>query len=327
MSAAPATRQQFQRWLARNPPRVVPVGMSRPPCPAVGSLPATLLLVFGLIADALAAAPTPWSRVRTPTDGPARSIGGYSAGCVSGALPLPLRDPAWDFLRPGRHRNFGHPELLDFIGTLARRVIENKLGRLRVGDLGQPRGGPAPNGHASHQSGLDVDLAYALGPRRDGPALQPMVDRAHMVPTGAFGEPQVTLLRFAAEDPRVARIFVNPVLKRALCDAPGEDRAWRARIRPWWGHDEHFHVRLSCPPDSPECLNQPVVGPDEGCGAELAWWFADHSAEDRKKAAEAYGKRVGARPALPEACDALLPPRPAQGASKARARDRRSKTR
>ena len=225
---------------------------------------------------------------------------------------MAAHDSAWDLLRPGRHRNFGHPELLDFIQALAGRVVEEKLGRLRVGDLGQPRGGPAPSGHASHQSGLDVDLAYALTPRGRGPLLQTMVERSRHEPADAFGESQLRLLKLAAEDPRVARIFVNPVLKRALCEGPGDDRAWRARIRPWWGHNEHFHVRLTCPLDSPECQNQPPPGDGEGCQS-IGWWFEDDSAEDRKRAAADYGKRVGARPALPLSCDALLPAEPTLG--------------
>ena len=34
-----------------------------------------------------------------------------------------------------------------------------------VGDMAQPRGGPLPFGHASHQTGLDVDIWFTLTPR------------------------------------------------------------------------------------------------------------------------------------------------------------------
>lgn len=272
----------------------------------------TLLLVLcaGWPAAALAGRRTPWAAQKTPAPGPAQALGGYSAGCVVGAEALPMDTPELDVLRPGRRRHFGHPSLLDFVRDLGAAVQRENLGRLRVGDLGQPRGGPAPSGHASHQIGLDVDLAFALGRRTAQDPLQvPMVDRAAGKPAPAFGAAQRRLLQLAAEDPRVARIFVNPVLKRALCEdaEPGRDRAWRARVRPWWGHDEHLHVRLACPPDSPLCLDQPPVGPDEGC-AELDWWFGAREATDRQKAAADYGKRVSGVPTLPAECDALLPP-------------------
>ena len=52
------------------------------------------------------------------------------------------------------------------------------------------------------------------------------------------------LIRTAAEDPDVERIFVNAAIKKALCREAGSDRAWLAKVRPWWGHDYHFHVRI-----------------------------------------------------------------------------------
>jgi len=29
-----------------------------------------------------------------------------------------------------------------------------------------------------------------------------------------------------------------------LCDQAGRDRGWLAKVRPWWGHYYHFHVRM-----------------------------------------------------------------------------------
>lgn len=49
------------------------------------------------------------------------------------------------------------------------------------------------------------------------------------------------------------------------------------KIQPWWGHDEHFHVRLKCPADgsSPNCRPKPEFT-EIGCDTpELAWWFSD----------------------------------------------------
>src|ERR1019366_5630748 len=53
----------------------------------------------------------------------------------------------------------------------------------------------------------------------------------------------------------------------------GPGRAWMAKIRPWWGHNYYFHVRLSCPSGSPQCRGQAPPPPGDGCGKELDWWF------------------------------------------------------
>ena len=48
-------------------------------------------------------------------------------------------------------------------------------------------------------------------------------------------------------DARVNRIFVTPPVKLQMCADAGRDRAWLRKIRPWWNHHDHFHVRLNCP--------------------------------------------------------------------------------
>jgi penicillin-insensitive murein DD-endopeptidase len=68
----------------------------------------------------------------------------------------------------------------------------------------------------------------------------------------------VALIKTAAEDPQVNRIFVNTAIKKALCRDDGNDRAWLRKVQPCLGHDWHFHVRLKCPPDSSECETQPA---------------------------------------------------------------------
>jgi penicillin-insensitive murein endopeptidase len=84
------------------------------------------------------------------------------------------------------------------------------------------------------------------------------------------------LIRAASEDPDVERIFVNAAIKKALCREAGRDRGWLAKVRPWWGHDYHFHVRISCPADSPQCEPQPPPeAVDDGCGHELDHWFSE----------------------------------------------------
>jgi penicillin-insensitive murein endopeptidase len=71
-------------------------------------------------------------------------------------------------------------------------------------------------------------------------------------------------------------VFVNAAIKKALCRDPDSDRGWLHKMRPYWGHDYHFHVRLSCPAGSPACKPQDPVPPGgDGCGKDLDWWFRD----------------------------------------------------
>jgi penicillin-insensitive murein endopeptidase len=126
---------------------------------------------------------------------------------------------------------------------------------------------------------------------------------ASAIDPARFGQHQVQLLRLAASDPLVDRIFVHPAIKQALCQGVGGagsgDRSWLRRIRPWYGHDEHFHVRLACPADSPLCVQQAPVPAGEGCDqASFDWWSAELS---RPK--EPLPPRVP--PPLPAACRAL----------------------
>ena len=88
------------------------------------------------------------------------------------------------------------------------------------------------------------------------------------------------MIRRAALDPRVERIFAAPGIKKKLCETAGGDRSWLRKVRPYYGHNEHIHVRLSCPAGTP-CRDQAAPPPGDGCGADLDYWF---SAEPYKKA-------------------------------------------
>ncbi|MGA6962480.1 MAG: penicillin-insensitive murein endopeptidase, partial [Xanthobacteraceae bacterium] len=67
---------------------------------------------------------------------------------------------------------------------------------------------------------------------------------------------------------------VNPAIKKALRRGAGRDRAWLSKVRPWYGHDYQFHVRIVCPADSPNCTSEsPIVTGDGRSGRELDRWF------------------------------------------------------
>jgi penicillin-insensitive murein endopeptidase len=212
----------------------------------------------------------------------ARSIGGYAKGCVAGAKALPVDGGTWQVMRLSRNRNWGHPRLIDFLERIARRVPEiNGWPGLLVGDISQPRGGPMLTGHASHQVGLDADVWLTPMPDRRLTRLE----REEMSATNvvrmdwrdvdaAVWTPQHTaLIRAVAKERGVARLFVNPAIKVALCREAGEDRGWLRKVRPMFGHNYHFHIRLACPGDDAGCGDQDPPPAGDGCGTDLAAWF------------------------------------------------------
>jgi penicillin-insensitive murein endopeptidase len=91
-----------------------------------------------------------------------------------------------------------------------------------------------------------------------------------------WSEAQAGIIRAAAEEPQVTLIFVNAAIKKALCEKHAGE-PWMTKVRPWWGHNYHFHVRLRCPEGSNACENQNVPLHGDGCDKSLAWWFSDEA--------------------------------------------------
>jgi penicillin-insensitive murein endopeptidase len=256
----------------------------------------------------------PWHEVSSPSDGAPSSIGDYSSGCVRGARALDLDGEGYQVVHTERRRYFGHPELVDFVRKLGQQAHAKGLSAILVGDLGQPRGGPAPSGHASHQTGLDVDIWFASPPKTTGPLSQE--EREHMKAhsvldphTQSIAKSDLSrvteLLKLTVADARVERVFVNPIIKRTLCTKGPTDRAWLAKLRPWYGHDDHFHVRLACPADSHDCAAQAPAPAGDGCD-QIDWWFSEEARADRDKGKKAYQSKVARKPQLPEQCAVVL---------------------
>lgn len=218
----------------------------------------------------------------TPASMQARAIGSYARGCLAGAVAMPVDGPSWQVMRQARNRNWGHPVLIDYLERLSRDVprITGWPGLL-IGDISQARGGPMLTGHASHQIGLDADLWLTPMPRakldRDERENMPAVNMARSdwrdVDPKNWTPAHGKLIRAAASDPRVERVFVNPALKVALCRESGADRAWLGKVRPIWGHNYHFHIRMSCPAGMESCSGQEPPNFGDGCGEELSGWI------------------------------------------------------
>jgi penicillin-insensitive murein endopeptidase len=213
----------------------------------------------------------------------ARSIGFYAKGCLAGAVAMPINGKTWQVMRLSRNRNWGHPDLVAYLEQLSQRAPKLGWRGLLVGDISQARGGPMLTGHASHQVGLDADIWLTPMPARELTRLEREEMSATMVVAKSRKDvdPQIwtpahaAIIKAAAEDPKVERIFVNAAIKKALCRSTDTDRTWLRKVRPMWGHDYHFHIRMSCPAGSTDCRAQDAVPPGDGCGKELDWWFRD----------------------------------------------------
>lgn len=223
-----------------------------------------------------------FGRKLKPTAQAPQAIGFYAKGCLAGGAELPVNGSAWQVMRLSRNRNWGHPELVALVEKLAMKA-HRAAGwpGLLIGDMAQPRGGPMITGHASHQIGLDADIWLTPMPNRmlsrnerEEMSAVDMVraDRLDIDPR-VWTPRHLDVIRAAALEPRVERIFVNAAIKKALCREAGNDRAWLHKVRPYWGHDYHMHIRIRCPAGSTDCEKQPPAGSGDGCGHELDWWF------------------------------------------------------
>lgn len=207
------------------------------------------------------------------------AYGSYSRGCVAGAVQLPESGPTWQAMRLSRNRNWGHPETIDFIQKLSAFAARQPgWSGLYVGDISQPRGGPMLSGHRSHQIGLDADIwmlpasrlnltrnqrenISSISLRRaEGAFVNQNWSRAHH-----------EIIRAAAKDKRVARIFVFPGAKVQMCNDEKGNRRYLRKIRPWYGHHYHFHVRLACPRGARGCVDQDPPPKGDGCAEAQQW--------------------------------------------------------
>jgi penicillin-insensitive murein endopeptidase len=220
----------------------------------------------------------------------ARAIGGYAKGCLAGGRSLAIDGPEWQAMRLSRNRNWGHPKLVALLERFAKEVREkeNWTGLL-IGDISQPRGGPMLTGHKSHQIGLDADiwmlppqsLTLSEGQREEISSI-PVRSADQRSVTANWSKVHHRLLKEAASDPRVDRIFVAAAVKIEMCKtASASDKKWLQKIRPVAGHDTHFHVRLKCPKGARYCETQtPTVAElsknGDGCDETLTWWVTDY---------------------------------------------------
>ncbi len=264
-----------------------------------------------------AAAKQLFAAKQLPSLGQAMAIGYYPRGCLQGGVALPVNGPTWQVMRLSRNRNWGHPSLVNFLEKFAPAAARATGWKgILVGDMAQPRGGPTPFGHMSHQTGLDVDIWFMpmpdrilSGEEREKTAATNLVsDDWLRVNPKTWTPAHAAFIHTAAEQPAVERVLVNAAIKKEMCQMQGDKHpAWMAKVRPWYSHHDHIHVRLECPAGSPGCRKQPAVAGDDGCGkAALDFWFTDKVLHPRPQIPGGKPPRALTMADLPPACQNVL---------------------
>ena len=242
--------------------------------------------LFALIAAALLTlspahaqlAKTQFGAARAPSAQSPEPIGGYAAGCAAGNVALPETGDSWQAMRLSRNRNWGHPELVDLVQDVGRHMNRIGWAGIYVGDMSQPRGGPMLSGHRSHQIGLDADIWLYPATRmnlsrneRENISAVSMRRAEGAFVNSNWSRGQHELVKRAAQDPRTARIFIFPGAKVQMCADETGDRSWLRKVRPWYGHHYHIHVRISCPRGARNCEDQDAPPPGDGCAEAQQW--------------------------------------------------------
>lgn len=257
-------------------------------------------LALALAATPAAEAQTKASKLFAAKTSPSRqspaAVGAYNKGCLAGAEQLPGYGPTWAAMKPGRNRHWGHPEMIRFLKDFSATVAAEVPGwrGLYISDISQPRGGPV-SGHQSHQLGLDVDIWLKRGTamklsraQREGAGSYSVRSRDQRSVNENWTPQHMEVLKIAASDPRVDRIFITAPAKIWMCKNARGDKRWLQKIRPLWGHYQHFHVRLKCPAGARGCVTQkPTVKQlsknATGCDETLNWWVTEALDPPKKK--------------------------------------------
>lgn len=243
-----------------------------------------------------------------------KSYGFYSKGCFSGGVAIATDGPNWQAMRLSRNRRWGHPTMINLVEKLSREATQDGWPGLLLGDISQPRGGPMLTGHASHQIGLDADIWLTPMPNRklsvyereNMSATSMIKTKALQVDDRLWTPAHAALLKRAATYREVERILVHPGIKKKLCETVTGDRSWLRKVRPFWGHDYHFHIRIGCQPGSVGCRAQDAVAAGEGCDKSLAWWFTDEPWRKSGNPDAPKARDVMTMKSLPPACREVL---------------------
>lgn len=217
---------------------------------------------------------------------PNQAIGQHDGGRLSTPSQLPRQGPGF-IARPGRaEKSYGTDLMIGLLTAASaqvEQVVPNKS-PLVVSNISKKTGGRLCNGkscHASHQTGLDVDVAFPShkSVRDLWSACNSRGSNCVKGVSKDFDAQRFWLFAkqaTCADKNPVIAIFVDTAIKEHMCDwarNQGENlsdpnscafKALRAmKYEP--GHHNHFHMRLKCPGNR-DCRNATVsLGRGTGC--------------------------------------------------------------
>ena len=208
-----------------------------------------------------------------------RSVGSPTEGYLVGGARLSEAPHirVVPFYRAGDAR-WGLESLVNLIDGAARSVRKQFPDAvLSVGHLSRPGGGEIDR-HASHESGRDADIGFYVK-NQQGKSI--FADHfvsfkgdgtAPTWPGAQFDDAKNWALVSAIvgnAQARVSYIFVaSPIRTRLLqyaakIGAPAAIRSRAAELmvepRGSMAHDDHFHVRIACPPGMDKCIERPLA--------------------------------------------------------------------
>lgn len=264
-------------------------------------LTTSTLIYLSLFSSVLSAGS--WESKTSPYPGEPKAIGSYANGCLQGANALPLQGSGYQVVRSERHRYFGHPDTISFIQRLGNFAEQDLGAILLIADISLPQGGRFTYGHSSHQTGLDIDIWLRLSERfldvnelAQAKSVSVLNSKKAEIDDTQWKDKHFSLVKRAALDEQVTRVFLHPQIKQKLCESETADKSWLRKVRPWWGHHSHMHVRLKCPEGSYSCIEQVSPPQGSGCGDELMSWITKPTSP----------KKRGEPPAMPTECAVML---------------------
>jgi penicillin-insensitive murein endopeptidase len=241
-------------------------------------MPAALSMLFCLLMTTfLTTVMTTPALGQEPSPEISLSLGYYSEGKLEKARAFKSDRNNLLLLFPRRERHYANKVLLEMVEQSFRRYRRDNPSteRLQIGEVTAINGGPL-SGHNSHQNGLDLDAIYLRSDLTEQEINDSGSFRESFVEEGRVTENfdiarNWELFKIFVATGTVNRIFVDMAIKKEMCayatimgEYQTQEEALRV-LRPWPRHDDHFHLRLKCPTDSPECVGQtpPPAGP--GC--------------------------------------------------------------